>query len=114
MPCLGGNKESGLSERGVLVCLSLTEETGHAGVCGVGGVQVGLVGVQAGGRDGQVAAQAVDVLHQRHVHLQRPLAAGLLGVPRVDARTPAHTHTHTHKVEYALGGHKRNERAGKK
>lgn len=50
-----------------------TQETGHSGVGGIGGVQIHLVGVEPRGRDGEVAAQPVDVLHERHVHLQRPL-----------------------------------------
>lgn len=57
------------------------------------------MGVQACGGDGQVAAQAVDVLHQGHVHLQAPLARRLLRVPGVDAGAPgtgqgraAHSH----------------------
>lgn len=39
-------------------------------------------------RDGQVAAQPVDVLHERHVHLQSPLPGGLMCVPDVDAGAP--------------------------
>lgn len=50
-----------------------TQETGHSGVGGVCGVQIHLVGVEPRGRDGQVAAQPVNVLHERHVHLQGPL-----------------------------------------
>ena len=44
--------------------------------------------MQPRGRDGQVAAQPVDVLHERHVHLQGPLPGGLVCVPDVDAGTP--------------------------
>ena len=47
-----------------------TQETGHSGVSGVCRVQIHLVGMQTRGRDGQVAAQPVDVLHERHIHLQ--------------------------------------------
>lgn len=50
-----------------------TQETGHSGVGGVCGVQIHLVGVEPRRRDGQVAAQPVNVLHKCHVHLQGPL-----------------------------------------
>ena len=69
------------------VC-GLTEQAGHAGVRPVAGLQVHLVGVQPGRGDGQVPAQPVDVLDQGHVHLQAPLAAGLLGVAGVYTRAP--------------------------
>lgn len=65
-----------------------TEETGNPGICCISWVQVHLVGVEASGGDGQVAAQAVDVLHQGHVHLQAPLARRLLRVPGIDAGAP--------------------------
>lgn len=58
------------------------------------------MGVEAGGGDGQVAAQAVDVLHQGHVHLQAPLARRLLRVSGVDAGTPGRDRAEllTHRV----------------
>ena len=65
-----------------------TQETGHSGVSGVCRVQIHLVGMQTRGRDGQVAAQPVDVLHERHIHLQGPLPGGLVRMPDVDAGTP--------------------------
>lgn len=46
------------------------------------------MGMQTRGRDGQVAAQPVDVLHERHIHLQGPLPGGLVRMPDVDAGTP--------------------------
>ncbi len=46
------------------------------------------MGVQSGWCDGQVTAEPVDVLDQRHVHLQAPLPAGLLGVTSVYAGAP--------------------------
>lgn len=64
-----------------------TQETGHSGVSGVRGVQIHLMGVEPSGRDGQVAAQPVDILHERHVHLQGPLPRGLVCVADIDAGT---------------------------
>lgn len=65
-----------------------TQETGHSGVGGIRGVQIHLVGMESRRRDGQVAAQPVDVLHKRHVHLQRPLPRGLVRVADIDAGAP--------------------------
>ena len=69
-----------------------TLQTGVGGTGELCLAQVDVVGVQACRGDGQVVAELVDIVGQGTVHVQRPLAAHLLGLSVVQARRPENNH----------------------